>query len=247
MGVVALVDIPNGVDPFALPNSHLRPSEVTVVLRQEEVNSLPVPVADHALSFFAAVDDPRDPLGKTTLRDAEGGLVYGFSATGFCGLDTCVQPPMHASDARHVPAARRFPPRTHAHARTQTRRRTHARTQTYARACFRRASPHARRRRHRLLARSSWYVNHGEEPNVTFVECADGGFNSYRTCRPVRAGEELLADYRLTFPEMFAAFGVARGGRRAALERAVRAADAAAAQVRRELEALERSPARRVP
>ena len=73
-------------------------------------------------SFFAALDDPRDPTAATRLRDVTGGLVYGMNATGLERLD------------------------------------------------------------------ASWFVNHGEDPNVRYSVSSDETFNSYVTTRPVRAG-----------------------------------------------------------
>ena len=53
-----------------------------------QLSALLPAVRAHALTFFAAMDDPRDPSGCTALRDDHGGRVYGVSAAGFCGLDT---------------------------------------------------------------------------------------------------------------------------------------------------------------
>jgi hypothetical protein len=81
VGVVALADIPRGVDPFEQPNSHLRAPEQVVCVRSSELRALSDAVQTHALNFFAAVDDPDDPSAR--LRDASGELVYGVNATGF--------------------------------------------------------------------------------------------------------------------------------------------------------------------
>ena len=48
---------------------------------------------------------------------------------------------------------------------------------------------------------ASWFVNHiGEQPNLELVNYEGSAFNSFRTLRPVRAGEELLHDYARSFP-----------------------------------------------
>jgi len=50
----------------------------------------------------------------------------------------------------------------------------------------------------------SWYVNHSDEPNLEFVMIdGEGDFNSYRTTRLVVAGEELLHNYRTSFPFLY--------------------------------------------
>lgn len=50
----------------------------------------------------------------------------------------------------------------------------------------------------------SWFVNHcSAQPNLEFVhgeESERGDFNTYRTMRTISAGEELLHDYRASFP-----------------------------------------------
>lgn len=53
---------------------------------------------------------------------------------------------------------------------------------------------------------ASWYLNHGEQANVEQATDAssDGGFFPYRTVRHVRAGEELLLDYRKALPGVYA-------------------------------------------
>ena len=53
---------------------------------------------------------------------------------------------------------------------------------------------------------ASWYLNHAEEPNMERYTKpgSDAAFVSYRTTRPVRAGEELLLDYRKAIPGVYA-------------------------------------------
>ena len=52
---------------------------------------------------------------------------------------------------------------------------------------------------------ASWYLNHSyDAPNVRAVPPDDhGGFTSYCTSRPVRAGDELFLDYRLDLPSLY--------------------------------------------
>ena len=51
---------------------------------------------------------------------------------------------------------------------------------------------------------ASWYLNHSDNaPNVRAVPPEEPGFTSYRTSRPVRAGDELLLDYRLDLPSLY--------------------------------------------
>lgn len=130
VGVVALRDIPPDVDPFEAPNAQLRLPEQSITMREAELEALPAAIREHALTFFAAMDDPHED-GSVPWRDAAGGLIFGFNATGLESLD------------------------------------------------------------------ASWFVNHGERPNLRF-ESGDserGGFNRYVTNRFVQAGEELLANY----------------------------------------------------
>eukprot|EP00908_Phaeocystis_cordata_P013960 Transcript_25072.p1 GENE.Transcript_25072~~Transcript_25072.p1 ORF type:complete len:253 (-),score=15.87 Transcript_25072:43-723(-) len=124
VGVLAVREIPPDTDPFAPPNAHLLPPEPPcIAVCEEELTGHPTGVRSQLHSFFAALDDPRDPTGTTRLRHPMGGLVYGINATGLERLD------------------------------------------------------------------ASWFVNHGEEPNVRFCEAsADGAFNRYITTRTVSAG-----------------------------------------------------------
>jgi hypothetical protein len=136
VGVIALRDIPRGVDPFATANAHLLARETAVPLTEREVRALPVAVQEHLLDFFAPMDDPRPGCsGGQPLRTAEG-LVYGVHACGPTALDV------------------------------------------------------------------SWFVNHSDAPNLEYVPAGGGtgDFNSYRTARRIQAGEELLHDYRNSFP-----------------------------------------------
>ena len=179
VGVLAVRDIPPETDPFLPPNAHLlSPEPPCVTIHATELATLPTTVRTQLETFFAALDDPRDPTGASRLRDATGGLVYGVNATGMERLD------------------------------------------------------------------ASWFLNHGEEPNVRYCEAAeDGAFNRYVTTRAVRAGEELLTDYRALCSELHAAT-VGNGApeslaeRRERLANQIRAAEAAAEQLRRELQRL---------
>ena len=88
VGVLALCDIPPETNPFTPPNQHLRSAEPPcIALRESEIAHLPTAVRAQLHSFFAAIDDPRDPTGATRLRDESGGLVYGVNATGMEPLD----------------------------------------------------------------------------------------------------------------------------------------------------------------
>ena len=53
---------------------------------------------------------------------------------------------------------------------------------------------------------ASWYLNHSEEANVEQDReaGADGSFFPYRTTRHIRAGEELVLDYRKALPGVYA-------------------------------------------
>jgi len=52
---------------------------------------------------------------------------------------------------------------------------------------------------------TSWYLNHSEEPNIESLEAEEEGqFSSYRTMRPIKAGEELVTDYREELESMYA-------------------------------------------
>lgn len=91
---------------------------------------------------------------------------------------------------------------------------------------------------------ASWFVNHGEEPNVRFCEAAeDGAFNRYFTMRRVAAGEELLADYRTICSELHATT-LPRSAedwteRRRRMADELRTTEAAAEQLQRELRLLD--------
>lgn len=179
VGVIAVRDIPPDTDPFLPPNAHLLPPEPPcIAVHASELATLPLAVRTQLFTFFAALDDPRDPTGAARLRDATGGLVYGVNATGMERLD------------------------------------------------------------------ASWFLNHGEDPNVRYCEAAeDGAFNRYVTTREVRAGEELLTDYSVLCSELHAqtvgsAAPEALDARRERLTGELRAAEAAAEQLRRELQRL---------
>ena len=132
VGVVAVVDIPPGTDPFIAPNTHLRGREWSVVLSADDLRRIPAAVAEHVLSFHDSQQDGR----------------VGVNATAMVSMD------------------------------------------------------------------ASWYLNHGSDPNVephTDQDRVDEArregrqaFNSYRTTRRVRAGEELLLDYRTALPSIYA-------------------------------------------
>ena len=137
VGVVALRDIPSGIDPFRPANAHLCTPEPSVLVTENELDALPALVREHTLDFFAPIDDPED--AKRPFRTQSGARVYGIHACGTAVLD------------------------------------------------------------------ASWFVNHsGEQPNLELVNYEGSAFNSFRTLRPVRAGEELLHDYARSFPEIHA-------------------------------------------
>lgn len=146
VGVIALRDIPHGVDPFTAANAHLLTYETAVLLTEREVHALPVAVQEHLLDFFAPMDDPRPDAAEQLLRTADG-LVYGVHACGPTALD------------------------------------------------------------------ASWFVNHSDAPNLEYVVGGGGGgdFNSYRTARRIHAGEELLHDYRNSFPLLHRRFTLRPG------------------------------------
>ena len=176
VGVLAVRDIPPETDPFISPNNQLLPPEPPcIAICEEELTGLPLGVRTQLFSFFAALDDPRDPTGTTRLRHPMGGLVYGVNATGLERLD------------------------------------------------------------------ASWFVNHGEEPNVRYSEATeDGTFNRYITTRTVRAGEELLADYRTVCSALYQrTVSTGAAEHREHLASQLREAEAAVMQLRRELEALQ--------
>lgn len=50
---------------------------------------------------------------------------------------------------------------------------------------------------------ASWYLNHSESANVVAAPQADG-FTTYRTSRAIVQGEELLLDYRVGLPSVYA-------------------------------------------
>ena len=52
---------------------------------------------------------------------------------------------------------------------------------------------------------TSWYLNHSDTPNIESIEAdEEGQFGSYRSTRLIRAGEELLTDYRDGLESMYA-------------------------------------------
>ena len=85
VGVIAIADIPAGINPFCAPNEHLLGKEASIWLTAREIASLPSAVAAQVLDFHAALDDPRDT--SIRLRDVHGELVYGVNATGMTAMD----------------------------------------------------------------------------------------------------------------------------------------------------------------
>ena len=52
---------------------------------------------------------------------------------------------------------------------------------------------------------ASWYVNHADQPNVAFTPPDEGEPGSgFHALRDIAEGEELLMDYRDTFPDLHA-------------------------------------------
>ena len=86
VGVVALRDIPADTDPFEGPNRELRAPEHSLTVRHSELDMLPPAVREHALTFFAAMDDPNEE-SSVPWRDASGGLIFGFNVTGTESMD----------------------------------------------------------------------------------------------------------------------------------------------------------------
>ena len=135
VGVFALVDIPEGADPFQLPNAHLREPEAQVNVQLSELRSLPPPVLEHLLDFHEALD-PDEGAGSSA--ESPSATLYGLNATGTVSMD------------------------------------------------------------------ASWYINHSDTPNVVpAAPHAGSDFNCFRTLRKVKAGEEVLCDYRMYAPGMY--------------------------------------------
>ena len=131
VGVVAIRDIPTGIDPFIAPNAQLRGQERSVRLSKEALQRCCPP------AVYDLVRDFHD--------DDDGSPSIGVNACAMVAMD------------------------------------------------------------------SSWYLNHCDEsPNMEPYHRESSGdeeggrstFNSYRTTREVRAGEELLIDYRTALPSV---------------------------------------------
>eukprot|EP00322_Chrysochromulina_rotalis_P015730 CAMPEP_0115835530 /NCGR_PEP_ID=MMETSP0287-20121206/4240_1 /TAXON_ID=412157 /ORGANISM="Chrysochromulina rotalis, Strain UIO044" /LENGTH=212 /DNA_ID=CAMNT_0003288987 /DNA_START=208 /DNA_END=846 /DNA_ORIENTATION=+ len=145
VGVFAVVDIPEGVNPFAAPNHHLCAQEVSIPIRAEELAACPAAVIEYVLEFHAEMDKDdciAEAAAEECVLDAspdDTPVYVGINATGLVTMDV------------------------------------------------------------------SWYLNHSESPNVETVEAeAEGQFSTYRTMRVIRAGEELLTDYRDGLESMYA-------------------------------------------
>ena len=135
VGVIALRDIPSGIDPFGAPNPQLRERDMFVPMRAAELQRMPPAIRSHAMNFFPTSDDGR------------GGVYYTIPANGFAAFD------------------------------------------------------------------ASWYVNHGDEPNVEFTPPDDDEEGSgFLTLRDVKEGDELLMNYRKAFPDLHARLTRLRGG-----------------------------------
>ena len=85
VGVVATRDIPVDVDPFHIPNPHLRPAEECVSLSEHDLHlaGVPAPTLQLVRSFFAPLTEDD---GHTVLRK-RGSVLYGVNATGLNALD----------------------------------------------------------------------------------------------------------------------------------------------------------------
>jgi hypothetical protein len=154
VGVVAIRDIPAGVDPFAAPNSHLRPERRVELTAEELQQRCSLTTIEYILDF-------------------------------------------HDSDARASKDSLILPLSLKVHAGSM------------------------------VSLDASWYLNHAEDSALVNVERHHGAqmadddgsggggdavteaprkppFGSYRTTRQVRAGEELLLDYREALPGVYA-------------------------------------------
>ena len=131
VGVFAVVQIPAGVDPFCIPNAHLRAPERPVQLQFVDLlRHCPPEVIDHVLEFHDAID--HSGSGEELTSE------YLGNATGMASMDT------------------------------------------------------------------SWYLNHSENANVIALAAERDGFTTYRTSRAVSPGEELVLDYRICLPSVYA-------------------------------------------
>ena len=75
VGVVALRNIPSGIDPFAPPNPQLRGRDIFVPFQAAELARLPTAVREHALNFFPVADGQQD------------NPVFAVPANGFASFD----------------------------------------------------------------------------------------------------------------------------------------------------------------
>eukprot|EP00927_Polykrikos_kofoidii_P070827 TRINITY_DN67205_c0_g1_i1.p1 TRINITY_DN67205_c0_g1~~TRINITY_DN67205_c0_g1_i1.p1 ORF type:complete len:241 (-),score=39.24 TRINITY_DN67205_c0_g1_i1:498-1220(-) len=136
VGVLAIRDIPENVDPFPVCNNHFASAESFVVLSSKDLCGLPASVIEQVKSFFAPLTEDDNWEAQ---RDSDGNLLYGVLATGMSMLNI------------------------------------------------------------------SWYLNHSEDPNVSFKEAKDeGSYNSFVTMRAICEGEELSVNYRELGKEFFA-------------------------------------------
>lgn len=83
VGVIAVRDVPAGVNPFQTCNATLAKEEVTIPFSAAEIATLPDSVVGLVKSFFAPLTDERN----VELSDERGGIVYGVNATGLNTLD----------------------------------------------------------------------------------------------------------------------------------------------------------------
>jgi hypothetical protein len=80
VGVFAVIDIPAGVDPFCMPNAHIRAPERPVEVQFVELlRSCPDVVIDHVLEFH----DANDESGTGEMLDSD----YWINANGMASLD----------------------------------------------------------------------------------------------------------------------------------------------------------------
>mmetsp|Transcript_6030 Transcript_6030/g.13993 ORF Transcript_6030/g.13993 Transcript_6030/m.13993 type:complete len:273 (-) Transcript_6030:15-833(-) len=96
VGVFAIRDIPEGVDPFPIVNTHLALKEQFCTISAHELRDLAPEVMDQVKSFFA-------PLTKedewTPQTDAKGNILYGVLCTGLNSLN-CSWYLNHAPDPK---------------------------------------------------------------------------------------------------------------------------------------------------
>mmetsp|Transcript_32813 Transcript_32813/g.102362 ORF Transcript_32813/g.102362 Transcript_32813/m.102362 type:complete len:254 (-) Transcript_32813:51-812(-) len=84
VGVFALRDIPGGVDPFPICNTHFASKEQFSVCSERDLKGVPAPVMEQVRSFFAPLTEDD---GWTPQRSDDGEVLFGVLATGLNALN----------------------------------------------------------------------------------------------------------------------------------------------------------------